>query len=229
MAVSAQNLIDEARERADFTSSTYFTDPNLLIWCRQAYRELYDLMVEAYGANYFATIVDLPITQFSNGITALSPLLLKTLRIGRVVNSIETTVRRLDIETETIDYNTKAWGDATEVRATVLSGAVIVQPVPVTTETLRLWYVPQVTFTSLASNIDTAAEHWLEYIVVSIAIKMRIKEESDTTDLEREKLQMRERIVSSAAPRDISVAQRAFDVRGEDIGDLEGDWGAGWP
>lgn len=228
MAITAINLIDRARQRADFVSSTFVSDSELLNWCRESYRELHDLMVEAYGEYYFLTLVDLSVFALSTSITSLSPLILKVLRIERNVNNKARQMRRLEFESVVLDYDTYAWNDETDIQAAVINGALMVQPIPNTTQTVRIWYVPDVTLGATGDTIDVHSERWLEYIVCSLAIKMRIKEESDTVDLERELERLRARIVSVVSPRDQGASQRSIDVRGDDPDLSDLDWGDGW-
>ena len=229
MAITAKQLITRARQQADFVGSPYFTDATeLLDWCRESYRELHDLLVENYGEYFFVTTADLSVFALNTAITSLSPLLLKCIRIEWNKDNFAKQMQRLELETVTLDYNTYAWDSTTDIRAAIVNGALMVQPIPNSTQTVRLWYVPDVTLATTAATIDVHAERWLEYIVNSLAIKMRIKEESDTLDLERKQERLTARIVSASTPRDQGLPQRAIDVRGDEIDFFDLDGGP-WP
>src|SRR5262245_48612768 len=53
MAVTAQELIDRARQRGEYQNDPLFHDQSeLLPWCRESYKELWDIIIQAYGEDY---------------------------------------------------------------------------------------------------------------------------------------------------------------------------------
>jgi hypothetical protein len=76
----------------------------------------------------------------------------------------------------------------------------------------RLWYIPA--FTRLVNAADTfdGVNGWERYVVVTVAIAMKSKEESDTTTLEAEKARLFDRINNLANNRDEGNPQRVQDV-----------------
>lgn len=227
MAISAQNLIDMARQRADFVSSTYFTDSTeLLTWCRESYKELADLLTEAYGSEYLTTVAAFDIFAFATAITNLTLPLHKLVRLERLFSGRSRPFGTLDIGQDLLDTNAVAWDESTDVRCQLVGARLIVQPVPNQTEACQIWYVPQIVMTALTDNIAVAAEPWAEYIVIDLAIKMRVKEESDAAPLMLAKEAMKQRVITAAQPRDQGRPTRAVDIRGRDEG--VDDWDV-WP
>lgn len=228
MPISTATLIARARQRADFVSSTFLDDASELVnWALESYKELCDLLTEAYGEDYLIVDdtlnVSLARTALTGG-TGIDPPLQKLVRAEWLTGTEGRPLRKLDFSHGgTFEYSKKqGWDDSTDIRYAIVNQHLFVQPIPQTTQTVALWYVPIPTLT-LSSDINVACEPWAEYVVLDLAIKMREKENTDRTGLERDKLNMRERIVSVATPRDEHEAERAVDVRCEDDWYVE-DW-----
>ena len=81
---------------------------------------------------------------------------------------------------------------------------IIFIPEPTSEEAIRIWYIPSYTKLSTDESTvdDRIALNWEEYAVYSAAIKMRHKEETSTTSLERELERLKERIEEASANRD---------------------------
>jgi len=81
---------------------------------------------------------------------------------------------------------------------------IIFIPEPTSTDTIGIWYIPSYTKLSTDGSTvdDRIALNWEEYAVYSAAIKMRHKEETSTTSLERELERLKERIEEASANRD---------------------------
>jgi hypothetical protein len=77
----------------------------------------------------------------------------------------------------------------------------------------RLWYIPRLE--TLVDDADTfdGINGWEEYVVVDAAIKCLQKEESSTTDLERQKAALLKRIEAMAANRDAGEPERLVGPR----------------
>lgn len=74
---------------------------------------------------------------------------------------------------------------------------------------VRLTYIPVAPELSDDTDVFIAYTGWEEYVVVTAAIKMMSKEESDTTDLRVRKAEARERILSGAHQHDSASPKRA--------------------
>lgn len=56
---TAITITDRARRRVDKVASTFVSDSELLNWADHGHRELYDLLIAAYGQEYFLRTVDM--------------------------------------------------------------------------------------------------------------------------------------------------------------------------
>jgi hypothetical protein len=77
---------------------------------------------------------------------------------------------------------------------------------------IRIWYVPVATV--LVSDSDTLSDMdaWLDYIKLSVAIKMLNKEESDTAQFLREKAELKQQILEAANMKDLGSSTGIADV-----------------
>ena len=77
-------------------------------------------------------------------------------------------------------------------------------PKPAESYTIKLWYIPQ--FTKLSADDDSVdnniTSNWEDYAVTMAALKMRQKEETSTTSLERELERLTIRIEEASRNRD---------------------------
>ena len=96
-------------------------------------------------------------------------------------------------------------------------------PEPNSTDTVKVWYIP--TFVKLVNDSDTVdgniALNWEDYAVTLAALKMREKEETSTTSLERELQRINLRIEEASSSRDAGEPMGIVD---EDSGVAAGHW-----
>lgn len=103
---------------------------------------------------------------------------------------------------------------------------------PAQSGTVELWYVPEMTLMSagsdtLADVVPPAINGWDDFIALSVAIRLLIKEESDASALMNERDTIRGRIMASAEPRDEGGATQIQDqTRRWDEGSSRTDPGA---
>ena len=78
----------------------------------------------------------------------------------------------------------------------------------------RLWYIPRPTvFASASDTVTFANQYRQDYVALQIAIRALIKEESDTTTVEREMAQMRDNIESFDRDRDSGEPETITDTQ----------------
>lgn len=76
---------------------------------------------------------------------------------------------------------------------------------PISSGTVKLWYAPRFKrLTSDNQKIDiTIIDGWEDFAALHAAIRLLIREESDTTALTRERETARQRIIQMCSPRDV--------------------------
>tara|TARA_R110001599_G_scaffold127396_5_gene300784 strand:- start:59 stop:694 length:636 start_codon:yes stop_codon:yes gene_type:complete len=83
--------------------------------------------------------------------------------------------------------------------------------------TAELWYVPEMSLMTAGSDtissiIPPMIKGWPDYIALSAAIRLLIREESDPSALMAEKQIMQNRLISLAEPRDAGIPDSVQDV-----------------
>lgn len=232
-------LKDAARQRADMVGNTFIAENELRSYINQSLGELHGLIVQAFGEDYFVTETDL---SFAAGATTASlPSDFFKVRGVDVLLAQGTPNRYATLRQ--YNYNTRnqwtapgatelgvASGWWSNLRYRVQQGVLELRPPPNNAVTIRLSYIPQ--FVELSSDSDSTQTNdslngWLEYVIVDAAIKMRDKQESDTSVLLRQRNAIVSRIESETSNRDAGDAETIRDVNATGNGN---SWpgGGGW-
>jgi hypothetical protein len=234
-----------AQQRADRVNSNFVTMPEWNSYINQSYFELYDILVQAYGNEYYVapitvftttgassyTLPDgLTVFQDADGADFTPPPFYKLLGVDLGLNpgaNAWITLKRYEF----ISRNRFVYPQITTsllgvagLRYRIIGNRLHFIPTPQGNQQVRLWYVPRMT--ELLQDADTcdAVSGWTEYLIVDAAIKALQKEESDVSVLMAQKQALIDRIQAAAENRDagepatISDTRRATDL-----------WGSGFP
>lgn len=203
-----------AQQRSNLENSQFVTDAEWNNYVNDSLKELYDLIIQKYGDDYFVSNV----TFTTDGTTYLYPLPDGTLYSAAtpfykflgldlalaVTLDSYVTVRSFSFQDRN-KYavpNFQSFYGVTNLRYRLQGNNLWLTPIPASGQQLRLWYVPRcVTLTSDSSTTDGYGG-WTEYVVVDAAIKAMVKQELDISALEAQKAQMTQRIESVAENRD---------------------------
>jgi hypothetical protein len=152
--MSLSDLRTSSRQRADMVNSTFISDAELNSYINASYFELYDLLVQKYGNDYYMKEhsfqlqgnvsrydlpddffkllgVDLQISAGPDGYVSLRPF---------------TLAERNRYSTA----NVQTWIGVTNLRYRISANKLWFTPSPQTGQTIRIWYVPR-----LAELVDT--------------------------------------------------------------------------
>ena len=149
MATTLGNIIEQIRERADLNSSQFITDTELTTYINYSLGELYGLLINAFGGDYFATSVRRTVS----GTELTSPLpddLYKVLGIDLQLSPYPSNNR---ITLQPYNFNERnranainmsgyATQYATNYRYNIFNQTVQMQPPAVGALELNIWYVP---------------------------------------------------------------------------------------
>lgn len=220
--VTGQQLLDRIRQRADQVSSGFVTDAELLNLCNVYRRELDDLLIKAFGNDYSATSTTFSATANTenyslSGLT--SGTFYKSLGVDIADTSSPTGWRDIkaynfhdrNLPTQQSAFTTNlANGD---VKYRLYGTSLSLRPVPTGTISMKLWYIPQTTTFSTTADTMDDVNGWSEYIVLSSAIAVKDKEESDTGILQGDRQRMIQRINDMAPQRNAGDPQTIGDVQ----------------
>jgi hypothetical protein len=207
------DLRTRARRRADMENSTFVSDAEIQDYLNSSISELHDFMVKSYE-DYFVSeqTYNAPI---ATGGANLPDDFYKALGVDYNSGGITSTLRAYSF-TERNIYNTPyaAIDRLAEPMYKVEGSKIKLIPTNSQSGTITLYYVPLPTqFSSTVTEIETIIPGYEEYVVVATAIRMLMKEESDTRQLELEKNQLASRIIRALSPRDTSGSFAIRDVR----------------
>jgi len=207
-------LKDRARRRADMVNSTFVTDTEIRDYLNSSISELHDMMVKSYE-DYFVSEQAYTIPLATGG-ASLPADFYKALGVDYESGGITSTLRAYSF-TERNVYNTPyAVIDRLAQPMYKIEGTKIkIIPENSASGTITLFYVPEATQFdgSGVTQITNVIPGYEEYIVAATAIRMLMKEESDTSALELEKQQLGRRIIRAISPRDASGSHAIRDVR----------------
>lgn len=239
-----------AQQRADRVNSNFVTLTEWNSYINQSLFELYDLLITAYGEEYFAApflvfntdgtsqFYDLP-----NGTNyTAAPAFYKLLGVDLGLNTNAqpnngwVTVEKFNFIDRNAFYypntNSSQYG-VFNMRYRLYGNKIEFIPTPNASQPMRLIYIPRMTMLLQDTDITTAGvSGWLEYVITDAAIKALQKEESDVSVLGQQKLMLVKRIEAASMNRDIGQPDTISDTRGatgwRSGGGNSGNWGAGW-
>lgn len=237
-----------AQQRADRVNSKFVTPPEWNRYIVQSYFELYDKLVTVFEDYYVAEPAQFSVNGNSNlyplpngtvsftsssGTAFVAPQFYKLLGVDcglSVQGNAWVTVKKFQF----IARNRFVFPNVTStflgvfnLQYRVIGNNVEFIPTPAGNQVMRLWYIPRLTEPVRDTDLLDGVSGWIEYVIVDAAIKALQKEESDVTELVREKMALSQRIEETAANRDAGQPDTISDTRtwGERWG---GYGGPGW-
>lgn len=189
--VTLQTIADDARYMADQRFSRFTDDADILRLINRNYPEFYDMLVSAYGENYFSSSDTITITA-GDDTYDLPDDFYKIIGVDfQVNNGAYITLQ---------PYTENERNRSLTTNAAIPSG------------TIRLRYVAAPTvFTALTEEID-GISGWEQLLTLSVAIDMMDAEESDSGALVRKYQKMAKRLDEMSKNRDQSMPGRISDI-----------------
>lgn len=222
-----------SQQTADLQNNNFVTLPEWNTYINQSYFELYDILVQKYGDEYFLatpyqflttgsqffTLPDgsatYPTTPTS-GIAAKPFYKLKgvDMALNSNINSWVTLRDFMFISRNRYVFPTlnSTFLGVVNLRYRIMGNQLEFIPVPQAGQMLQVWYVPRMTQLLQDNDMMDGISGWTEYVVIDAAIKARNKEESDVMVLSARKQAMLMRIEEAASNRDAGMPQQISDT-----------------
>jgi len=215
-AITLQYLLDSSRQRADQVNSNFVTTQEQTNYVNASYAELYDLIIQKYGDNYFVQTPYAFVTDGINNQFALPDDFYKLLGVDlSLANTSDSFISVPKFEFGDRNRysvpNFQSFYGVTNLRYRINGTKIWFTPLPGGGQTIRLWYIPKIVYLVNPTDVMDGVSGWEEYIVIDVAIKMMQKEESDVSALMVQKQQMIQRIESAAENRDAGRPPRVVD------------------
>jgi hypothetical protein len=224
---------------ADLENSQFVGTAEANDYVNKALAKVYDQMVTAYGENYYAvttpaitTITDTSVylyplpADFYKGLGADVCLagsdptkpenwfMMRPFNFGeRNRGALQPQVNQTGVS---LDYRYRYHGTQ-----------LWLSPVPSAGGQVRLWYAP--TMTVLVADGDSTTmlqPGWEELVVLEVAIKMMVKSQLDSSELQMMRAQEVQRLTEAVANRDAGAPSTVVDVygAGSALGTMGGSW-----
>lgn len=237
------NIRLEAQQRCNKENSQFYTLQELNSMASNSYKELYDILIQKFGDDYFLAN---PYTYTTSGVIdsvtqqSTYPLpadFYKLMRVEVALNPGDpnswVTLREFQaIQANLWNFpNVYTFYGITNLRYRLWGTNLVIVPIPSAGQTIRILYSPRPN--QLINDTDTvdAISGWEEYIVVDMCIKMLAKEESDPTVFAIQKQALLKRIEEAAENRNVGEPERVSDSKLRNFAwsdSNEGYSGAGW-
>ena len=195
-------LRDRCKHESDNVGQSFLSDAEWNTLINSSYSELYGLLAQKFGADYFTQTPAAGFTISTDGVNdrfALPTAFFKLLGVDLLISGSQYV-------------SLKPFAFVDRNRFSVTSGTI-----PASGQTVRVIYIPRVTL--LAQDADATVDAvsmagWDEYIVVDTCIKALAKEESDVSVPMMRKQALLDRIETEAANRDAGFPSTIVDVFG---------------
>jgi hypothetical protein len=211
-------------------NSTFVSSAEWTSYINNSLFELYDLLVQKYGDDYFVkTSPTVITTDGTNDRYALASDFLKLLGLDLLVSGSGATAQYVSLRpfsfTERNAFSGLRFipGARANLRYRLNGSNVWFAPFPPAGLTIRPQYVPRLTALSAEGDTSDGFSGWLEYVIVDACIKALMKEESDVSAFLVEKQGLIARIEAAAENRDAGSPATVADAQG--VGWAEPD---GW-
>lgn len=217
--LALSEIRQRCRERADMEASNFVTDSELNFYINQSIAELHDMLVQAYGEEYYVKNSTFQTVGQQEGYQ-LSDIIAdddfyKLRAVDAKLNGDDWfSLQKIQFNERNRFQTFGVWDylGITNVRYRIVGSEIRFVPIPDRNIDVRIWYVPRAV--RLQDDTDTYDDFngWIEYVIVDCAIKMLNKEESDVTVLFEEKKLLKRRIEEVANNRDIDRSEAIEDI-----------------
>ncbi len=204
-----------AQSRADMTNSAFVATSEWNSYINGSYYELYDVLIEKYGDDYYvnqSTATTSGTTQF----ITLPADFYKGVGVDLQVSAPDWWVTLKPFEFAERNRfalrNYQSFYGLSNLRYHYQGASLMLSPQPAAGQTLRIWYIPRLAPLVNDSDVADGISGWLEYVVVDAARKALVKEESDPSALMAEKVDLLRRIEVAAENRDAGAPQQVSDT-----------------
>ena len=187
--VTLAYLKESARQQADMKNSKFVTDDWLTGRINAHYAALYDKLVSK-GEDYYTIPVAFPVTGNSDSYE-LPAAFYKLAGVDYLFNGLKTPMKTFMFN-ERWKYN-------------------VVSPL-IPAQTLTLWIVPAITKLVADADVIDGVNGWEDWVIYKTARDALMKEESSTSDVDREIAALDKRIESMSFNRNIGTGERVKDV-----------------
>lgn len=218
----------QAQQRADMVNSEFISTTEWNSYINSSYLELYDILVQKFGDDYFVAIPYQYTTAANTQMYALPTDFYKLLGVEIQLNTgmpaSWVTLKKFNfIDRNRWSYpNVYTFYGITNLRYRVNGNNLMIVPINQAGQTLQIWYIPRQKMLVNDGDIVDGVSGWEEYIIADACIKAWNKQESDPSIFIAQKAALLKRIEEAAENRDPGQADHVSDTKNLNYG-----WGNG--
>ncbi len=219
MAITLTQLRSQARDLADMQNNEFVSDSELNNYINFAIAELHDLLVESYGDEYFLSY-ETGSTSANTADYDLPTDFYKLKGVDMRLNGQDwINIRKFNFNERNRheDLGTFSLLGLASVRYRVMGSKIKFSPIPDATIDYKIWYVPLATKLVDDSDEFDDINQYSDFVILSAAMKMLNKEESDISALAAERQRIITRLQHSATNRDAAESETISDVSAENV------------
>jgi hypothetical protein len=190
-----------AKQESDNVGQSFISDAEWTSYIQRSYNEMYGLVVEAYGDDYYTASPGTFTTDGTNDHYPTSGLPATFFKLRGVDVQISSPGQWVSL---------KQFEFADRNRISVFNN-----PIPMAGQNLRYWYTPLPTLPSGESDTIDGINGWEEYVIADACIKALRKEEADVSAWMAAKQQFKARLEGEAENRNSGQAHRISDTLGQ--------------
>lgn len=211
--VTFAQLISSSKDRANMEKSTLITDAQWKEYVNKSKDSLYDMLISAYSDEYYVTTYTFN-TVVGTTSYALPATFYKLISCSLKSGDDYLRLKKFSYQDRNrnsyLPYRSNLFKFRYEYR--VSGDNIVLDPVPSANDTIELIYIPKAVNLVNDNDVLEGFNGWEEYIILDVAIKALRKEESDTSDLERDLFRLTDRLEKMADSRDIGQPAKIIDT-----------------
>ena len=211
--ITLDELKLQIRQRADMVHSNFVSDSELTSYINSSIAELYDLLCEAYGSDYF--VEEYEFTTTDEAAYELPENFYELKRLDLQVDGNNwVTVPRFNLNEETaLRSSSYVYANGyINCRYRLIGNTLKLAPLPSPGTAARALIVPLPIKLVDGSDELQDFNYYSEYVIVDCVIKCKQKEESDVQVEMVQKQEQKARIVSKADTRDAANSEQVTDI-----------------
>ena len=217
MSITLLELRTQSRQVADMEDNEFVSDSELNNYINFAIAELHDMLIENYGSDYFLSSVS-GTTTTDTVDYALPSDFYKLRGVDvKLGNNEWMTISQFNFNERNRyeDFGSWSLSGISNIRYRVMGSNIKFTPTPDSEASYRLWYIPVAT--KLSDDADTLDDvnQYSNFVIISAAMKMLNKEESDISNLAGERQRIIKNIEEASQNRDASHPESISDVYAE--------------
>lgn len=238
---TAGNLMLEAQQRMDRIYASNITQQEWISMISQSYKELYDIIIQKFGDDYF---IAPPYSYTTTGqidpvyqaqVFPLPPDFYKLMRCEVALNPADpnswVTLKQFQaIQANLWNFpNVYTFYGITNLRYRLWGSNLQIVPIAAAGQTIRIWYSPRPSQVINLTDIVDGISGYEEYIIADVCAKGMIKSEEDAGPFLMQKMALMKRIEEAAENRNVGEPQTVSDSKTRNFAwtDSGGEFGGG--